>query len=62
MAEFGYDIGPDGMLTYVDGRKIASANPGYCFKCAGWLAIGTDARGKKILLQKLPPIARSIAA
>jgi hypothetical protein len=26
----------DGWVTWVDGRKIASANPGYCFKQAGW--------------------------
>lgn len=27
---------PDGWVTYVDTAKIASANPGYCFKRAGW--------------------------
>jgi hypothetical protein len=26
----------DGWATYVDGGAIASANPGYCFKKAGW--------------------------
>jgi hypothetical protein len=26
----------DEWVTWVDGRKIASANPGYCFKQAGW--------------------------
>lgn len=53
--EFGYDCGPDGLLTYVWDRKVASANPGYCFKKAGWKAIGRSADGKKTLLQKLPP-------
>lgn len=28
--------GPNRMYTYVDPRKIISANPGYCFKQAGW--------------------------
>ena len=54
MAEFGYGIGPDGMLTYVWDRKVRSANPGYCFKCAGWKAIGRSADGRKTLLQKMP--------
>lgn len=29
--------GPNRMYTYVDPRKIKSANPGYCFKKAGWV-------------------------
>lgn len=27
---------PDGWCTYVDTAKVASRNPGYCFKRAGW--------------------------
>lgn len=27
---------PHGWLTYVDKSKVASVNPGYCFKQAGW--------------------------
>lgn len=27
---------PDGWVTYVDKAKVASENPGYCFKVAGW--------------------------
>ena len=50
--EFGYDIGPDGFLTYVWDRKVASANPGYCFKCAGWRTVGRSADGRKTLIQK----------
>lgn len=52
--EAGYDCGPDGFLTYVWDRKVRSANPGYCFKKAGWSAIGRSADGKKTLLQKIP--------
>jgi hypothetical protein len=52
-AECG-EVGPDGMLTYVWDRKVASAHPGYCFKKAGWRAIGRSADGKKTLLQKTP--------
>lgn len=44
--------GPDGMLTYVDPKKILSENPGYCFKCAGWKQIGWCAKKQKPLLQK----------
>lgn len=28
--------GPNRMYTYVNPAKIRSANPGYCFKLAGW--------------------------
>lgn len=27
---------PDGWVTWIDKRKIASTNPGFCFKQAGW--------------------------
>jgi hypothetical protein len=47
-----YDCGPDGLLTYVWDAKVRSANPGYCFKVAGWHAIGRSADGRKTLLQK----------
>lgn len=30
------DIPEDRWLTWVDRSKVASANPGYCFKQAGW--------------------------
>lgn len=52
IAECQYDCGPDGLLTYVWDRKVRSANPGYCFKLAGWRAIGRSADGRKTLLQK----------
>jgi hypothetical protein len=52
--EFGYDIGPDGLLTYVWDSKIKSSNPGCCFKIAGWKAISRSADNRKTLLQKRP--------
>lgn len=52
LAGLAPDIGPDGMLTYVWDEKVASANPGYCFKVAGWRAIGRSADKRKTLLQK----------
>jgi hypothetical protein len=52
IAEFGYDIGKDGLLTYVWDTKIKSKNPGCCFKKAGWKAIGRSADNRKTLLQK----------
>ena len=50
----GFDCGPDGLITYVWDSKVESANPGYCFKLAGWK---TDhqkrsADGKKTCLRK----------
>lgn len=52
MAEFGYNIGPDGMLTYVWDKKVQSSNPGFCFKMAGWRVRGRSADDKKTLLHK----------
>lgn len=51
-AEQGLDIGPSGLITYVWDKKVNSANPGYCFKCAGWKRTGRSADGKKTLMQK----------
>lgn len=50
--QFIEDCGPDGLLTYVWDKKIASVNPGYCFKKAGYKAKGRSADGKKTLLMK----------
>ncbi|MBP1893008.1 hypothetical protein J2Z18_002110 [Paenibacillus lactis] len=41
----------DGIITYVDGRKIRSTNPGCCFKAAGWRRIGKSKHRGLILLQ-----------
>lgn len=51
VAEVG-ECGPDGLITYVWDDKVESSNPGYCFKCAGWLVTGRSADGRKTLLQK----------
>ena len=63
----GYDIGPDGLLTYVWDSRVRSANPGACFKHAGWRVIGRSADDRKTLLQKLvvhdgPQLALDLAA
>jgi hypothetical protein len=47
-----FDIGPDGLLTYVWDSRIRSVNPGFCFKMAGWKVVGRSADGRKTLLHK----------
>jgi hypothetical protein len=47
-----HDVGPDGLMTYVWDRKVVSVNPGYCFKCAGYRAVGRSADKRKTLLRK----------
>src|SRR5579859_6606866 len=49
MTEFGYGIGPDGLLTYVWDKKVRSSNPGR--------VRGRSADGRKPLLHKaaVPP-------
>lgn len=47
--------GPDVLLTYVWDAKVHSGNPGYCFKCAGWIVHPVKPRSaddKKTLLWK----------
>lgn len=42
------------LYTYVDSRKVQSANPGYCFKMAGWSVCGRTKTKRLIILEKLP--------
>ncbi|HEY6276976.1 MAG TPA: hypothetical protein VIX86_11655, partial [Streptosporangiaceae bacterium] len=44
---YGYDCGPDGLLSYVGDGKM-----GYCFRRAGYRRRGLSADGAKILLHK----------
>jgi hypothetical protein len=37
--------------TYVDPKEVASANPGYCFICAGWRRCGVTKRKALIVLE-----------
>lgn len=43
--------GPNRMYTYVDSKKIASPNPGYCFKIAGWEFERLSKTGKHLLVK-----------
>jgi hypothetical protein len=39
-----------GWLTFVDADAVASTNPGYCFKCVGFVPVGfTKERGRLVL-------------
>jgi hypothetical protein len=42
------------LFTYVWDAKVKSANPGYCFKKAGWQHCGRNADGRLTILEKLP--------
>ena len=41
--------GPNRLYTYVAPDKIASRNPGYCFKKAGWRYVRPSASGQHLL-------------
>ena len=43
------------LFTYVWDDKVKSANPGYCFKRAGWRTCGRNADGRLTILEVLPP-------
>jgi hypothetical protein len=38
-------------FTFIDSKKVASKNPGYCFKLAGWKLV-RDECGKPVLTKK----------
>lgn len=42
------------LYTYVNSRKVQSANPGYCFKKAGWRACGFTKSKGLLILEKYP--------
>lgn len=42
------------LYTYVNGKKINSHNPGYCFKKAGWKVCGVTKVNKLVILEKTP--------
>lgn len=37
------------LYTYVNGQRVVSSNPGYCFKCAGWKRCGVTIGGLIVL-------------
>lgn len=41
------------LYTYIAPAKIASPNPGYCFKMAGWRTAGYNKSGKLLILERL---------
>lgn len=41
--------GANRAYTYIDPTKVASRNPGYCYKCAGWKFVGIAPSGKHLL-------------
>jgi hypothetical protein len=45
--------GPGRAYTFVDGSKIKSSNPGYCFQMSGWIKCGLTKAGKTILEKTL---------
>jgi hypothetical protein len=44
--------GPNRVYTYVDGTKIKSVNPGFCFKKAGWTKRGMSKGGLTLLAKE----------
>lgn len=45
--------GPNRAYTFIDGRKVRSTNPGYCYIAAGWRVCGKTKSGKRILEKDL---------
>lgn len=40
------------LYTYINSSKIKSANPGYCFKKAGWVICGITKVNKLLILER----------
>ena len=56
-----WGLSAHGWLTYVDKSKVASRNPGYCFKKAGWILDRGFVHPRLVRLT-LPPTAKAVAA
>lgn len=41
------------LFTYVNPKKVKSANPGYCYKMAGWTLCGESKAQRLLILQKI---------
>lgn len=41
------------LYTYIADRKVKSANPGYCFKLAGWRTCGRNKDGRLTILEAM---------
>lgn len=48
--------GPNRFYTYVNGGKIRSSNPGYCFQKAGWKKAGLSKGGLVLLTKEVTSI------
>ena len=46
------------LFTYVNAAAIRSANPGYCFQCAGWRRCGVS-KGGLVILEKIVAMERA---
>jgi len=44
----------DGWITYIADEKVNSANPGYCFKMAGFVYAGRNKKGNLTKLRLTP--------
>jgi hypothetical protein len=42
------------LFTFVNAKKIASVNPGYCFKKAGWKHCGYSKARNLVILEAMP--------
>jgi hypothetical protein len=48
------DVPALGIVTFVDPRKVRSANPGYCYRMAGWTRLRERTKGGLVVYQLLP--------
>jgi len=42
-----------GTVTFVDQRRVASANPGYCFLCAGFVRLPVRTKDRRLVILHL---------
>lgn len=52
LTEERWGAAPDGWLTFVKAAAVASANPGYCFKCAGFELAGVSQDQRLLVLKR----------
>jgi hypothetical protein len=62
LTELRWGTHPEGWLTFVREDEVASPNPGYCFKCAGFVPVGYTRERHYLALRRYTRAAAALPA
>jgi hypothetical protein len=62
LTELRWGPHPEGWLTFIQEDKVASPNPGYCFKVAGFVPVGYTRERHYLALRRYSDRAQAVAS